>query len=307
MVGGAILTNNPETLLRIKLLIRGRIKNNINPYVEANQLNIRNAIYYGQLPPIAEFPIFTTDPLQNNMDKNWRKTLETNILENYKKFFNYNPDGRDFREQLLLVENRQLLMRMSGLILATFPTQEIILVDYENYFIRYINEYGGTEDTALINLINKLGKLDNHINIICKRELTLTRFNLMINELKHNNYSISCIFAESYNAHETLIYPKSTRSFDDCTFILIFKYLLPMFPNTIYFSDDKRLFTDFNTERRLLLPYNITIISTLNPYIINKAIINPIEDEFYNTDLTQAQLHDYNHPDRGFLNDRLIY
>jgi hypothetical protein len=304
MVGGAIIGNKVEDKLRRLVLIRTRINHNIKPYVEANLQNIYNAIYiYGQYPPIAEFPIKPEDPLQFNMDLDWRTKLETYIMQNYIRFFEANIDGRDFREQLK--GNGLLLMRR--LTKDIFKTQQIILVDYENYFIRYNTQYGGTEDDALINLINKLGKSDNHINIICKRELTLTRFNLMINELKHNNYSISCIFTETVNGFDTQVYPKSTRSFDDCTFILIFKYLLPMFPNTIYFSDDKRLFTDFNTERRLLLPYNITIISTLNPYIINKAIINPIEDEFYNTDLTQAQLHDYNDPVRGFLNDGLIY
>ena len=88
--------------------------------------------------------------------------------------------------------------------------------------------------------------------------------------------------------------------------MLIFKYLFPIFPNTIYFSDDKKLFNDFNSERTLLLPYNITIKASLDDNIIDKAIINPIEDDFYNTDLTPTELADYNDPIRGFLNDKLI-
>jgi len=304
MVGGAILIKNKETQLRIQLLIRGRIKNYIKPYVEANQNNIYNAIFiYGQYPPIAEFPIITERPLQFKMDLNWFKKLEDYIMQNYVRFFEANESGRDFREQL--EGNRLLLMRK--LTKDTFKTQQIIVVDYENYFIRYNTQYRGTENDALINLISKLGKSDNHINIICKREETLNAFMFMKDELKQNNYSISCIFTETVYGFDTHIYPKSTRSFDDCTFVLIFKYLWPLFPNTIYFSDDKRLFNDFNTERTLLLPYNITIISSEYNNIINKAIINPIEDEFYNTDLTPAQLHDYNDPVRGFLNDGLIY
>ena len=307
MVGGAIIDNTDLDKLRRNLLINTRINRIIKPMVEANQNAIRDALFTWQIPPIAEFPIKQQFPLEFYMDQDWKKKLLNYILENYKIFFMANPDGRDFREQLNLIENRQLLMRMPGLIPATFSNQQIIVVDYENYFIRYKKtHWWASELNALTNLIKRLGKSDNHINIICKREETINEFNKMKEELKQKNYSVSCIFTESFNGQEINIYPKSTRSFDDCTFVLIFKYLRPMFRNTIYFSDDKKLFNDFNSERTLLLPYNITIISSLNSYIINKAIINPIEDLFYNTDLTPTQLADYNDPIRGFLNDGLI-
>ena len=49
-----------------------------------------------------------------------------------------------------------------------------------------------------------------------------------------------------------------------------------------------RIFDDFNNERNLLLPYNISIHRSLDIVRIpdiNYAIINPIDDPFYTRDL----------------------
>ena len=304
MVGGTII--NKDNLPLIFKRVQERI-DKINEHVLQNNLLIKKAIHTGQDPPIAEFDIIPH--LKFDMNKNWANILYIYIKNNYIKFFTKNLEGKDFREHFNLQKNRLLLlMRTSGITSAKFLNQQIIVFDYENYFIRYkasllqrVSDLG-----ALENLIIKLGKLDNHINIICKREATMNAFDNMKEKLKQKNYSVSCIFTETFNGFEKKIYPKSTRSFDDCTFVLIFKYLFPIFPNTIYFSDDKKLFNDFNSERKLLLPYNITIKASLDDNIIDKAIINPIEDDFYNTDLTPTQLADYNDPIRGFSNIGLI-
>ena len=281
--------------LKLKKMIGGVIKeipiDSIRDRIsQHSEIFMRDKIRIGVKLSSIETPIQELE----TKDPDWGKKLEDYIITNYENFLVANPDRKDFRDKIPnAISMFPFLIRLpskenSAEQKNAVKKQQIAIVDYENYYFKYIFEHRiNYEYIILESLIkNLLNKKFDHINIICKRKETLDNFNTIRKSLQNYDISVSLIFTETSNGSNTSVYPKSTRAIDDCTLILVAMYLKELnFEKVWIFSDDKTLFQDFNKERLLLLPYNITIKCSLNNFEINQVIINPIEDIFFSKDL----------------------
>jgi hypothetical protein len=98
--------------------------------------------------------------------------------------------------------------------------------------------------------------------------------------------------------------PKTLRSYDDCTLIHLIRYLNDNgYTNYRFISRDGRLFTDFDNERNILLPYLLktsTLRAVVNPLVAGdfnlelvesaSSVIDTITDPHYTTALTAANI-----------------